>query len=272
MTKNHDGKMHLLAKVSTIVTIAIYFIVALANGRYISSDETFICTLVAMIFGVGVVLGVIEHKIMAPLKPFVIARIGWLSAIAAIAFFARASTIDDVNRIFHIDASALPMTVIVGTILKVFSWGRWVFTVGFFISLLIEFLIYTGRLLSDNAWPDEKYSAHIIAICAIISLGLCAFFSQFQFHDPVKFEQRLYRIAHMTDFSASFNCQGYDSNTLDALFIGPNQDQALFAPKLPENYFFIQGPTLLATVNIPSKFTIGKCLPEVIDVNEMPKP
>lgn len=267
--KEHHDPMNALATVSIILLVIFILIMCLSNGRYISSDTAFVCTSIVMMYGVGVVLGVIEYKIMAPLKPFVVARLSWAVSIAAIVFAARAGTSGDVNDIFHIDPSALPMTVAVGTVLKIFTWSRWIFTFGFLFSAFMVYQMITEKYFSDETSDSEKKSIQIITVCALVSLGLCAFFSHFEFHDPEKFRQGLYRIAHMTDFSGSFNCQGYNSQNLDALFIGPNQKQALFAPKLPEDYFFTKGPTLFAPVQIPSEFPIDQCFHKNVPVKEL---
>ena len=252
--------MQTLSMVSMFSIVILFAIMILTNGKYISSDTAFVMTLVAMAFGVGVVLGLIEYKFMTPLKQFGIARAGWAASIAAIAFIARASAIDTVNEMFRVDAGALPMTVVAGSVIQIFAWGRWIFTGGFFISATMGILMLFDKYFADDVPSYARTPTQIITYCTTISLGLCTLFSQFQFHDPDKVEQRLYRIAHMTDFSGAFDCQGFDSKDFDALFIGPEQNHALFAPKLPEADLFAQGPSFLAPVTIPPKFAIVQCI------------
>lgn len=189
----------------------------------------------------------------------------WIFAagIAFIGYLSRIDATNDINAIFHIDASALPLTAIAGTAMRFASYMFWPMVAVFCISAIFVVLMIWGTILEGKD-DIEKIALGIRVFAALVASGLAAIFVHAQLADAA-ISAKLYRIAHSSDFVSKFNCEHIESEKYDVLFIGPEQRRVLVAPKIPpEDIFFNprrQQPTILLPVNIPVYFPVMECSP-----------
>lgn len=188
-------------------------------------------------------------------------RWGFAACIALFSYLSRIDAANDINMLFHVDASALPLSTIAGTAMRFAAWMRWPMVFVFIASLIAIGLMVFGSLLQEKD-DVEKFAVGIRIFAATIASGLAWLFIHAQLSDD-GIRLKLYRIAHTADFVDKFNCKGYDSNKFDGLFIGPEQRRVLIAPKIAQvNQLFNadqQPPELMQTVDVPQYFPIVEC-------------
>jgi hypothetical protein len=230
------------------------------------SDDNISQSLFYWLIWLSIVLGLasIAGYIEAFLKPAMgFESLRWIFAagIAFIGYLSRIDAINDINAIFHIDASALPLTAIAGTAMRFASYLFLPMVAVCGVSTLVVALMIWGTILDDKD-ELEKIALGIRVVAAFVASGLAAIFIHAQLAGTA-ISAKLYRIAHSSDFVSKFNCEHIDSEKFDVLFIGPEQRRVLVAPKIPpEDVFFNlrkQQPAILLPVKIPDYFPVMEC-------------
>jgi hypothetical protein len=216
----------------------------------------------SIVLGLASIAGYIE-AFLRPALGFESLRWIFAASIAFIGYLSRIDAINDINAIFQIDASALPLTAIAGTAMRFSSYMFWPMLAVCGVSALVVAQMIWGTILDDSD-ELEKVSFGFRAVAAFLASGLAALFIHSQLTDAA-IKAKLYRIAHSSDFVSKFNCERIDSEKFDVLFIGPEQRRVLVAPKIPpEDIFFNmrkQPPAILLPVKIPDYFPVMECSP-----------
>ena len=107
----------------------------------------------------------------------------------------------------------------------------------------------------------ESVAQFCTALAAMMFSGFAFLVAHYQLSDD-SLRPKLYRIAHDTDFSSVYDCVGHDPKEFDALFIGPEQRVALFAPVLNDEDIdeaVNQRAPILLPAQIPDAFEIAEC-------------
>jgi hypothetical protein len=215
---------------------------------------------VSIATGLVVALGALEEVFASSLTTFKSAQWAVAALIAVVAYSGRVQAINDLNSIFHIDASALPMTLTAGTVLNVAALLFWFFVALAVAGVISLVLMYGGAVFDEKTEEVKKLRAVSVAFAVVISCGVSAGFAYVHLKENFR-QQKLYRLAHMTDFSGSFRCEGIDAEASSVLFIGPEQRRVLVAPKLPTDQIQDERqPQLLQQVAIPSEFEVRDCV------------
>jgi len=261
MTK--PSKSGYAIKAASFIAMIAFFLICAWSSQKDISQKTFITCLYLSIFLELISIGAMLELAFAPAMEFASFRWAFAAVLAVVVFFARAQAMGDVNSIFHIDPGALPMTVTAGTAMRFATYLFWPMAVISGISVLTLIVMKWGTLL-DDADDVGKVSAWSRGIFALVasSLALLIIYAQLS-EEGIK--AKLYRLAHDTDFNAAFDCKGFKATELDALFIGPDQRKALFAPKISQGFTLNENaepPELLKSIKIPSAFAISECIPE----------
>jgi hypothetical protein len=211
--------------------------------------------------GVLAAMGFLEDLFADSVAEFHSFRWAAAGALGLVTYLGRVAALDEVNSIFHVDASALPLTLIAGTAMKVATWLFWPFAAASGLAAVIVALMMINGQTDRDADDFVRTRQLMVAISAAASCGLAALFIGLQLEVEPRL-QKLYRIAHATDFSATFRCQGVDEAEFDVLFIGPEQRRVLVAPKLPRYLIRTNGqPEFLTPLRRPQDFVIRDCLP-----------
>ncbi len=264
-----EKKTYAVKAASLIAMLA--FIVVLGNSSSESvSQKTLAAALLLSIFleiiSIAAMLELALESAMA-LSSF---RWGLAAMLAVIGFLAKTQTMADLNAIFHIDPSALPMTLAAGTAIRFATYLLWPMLVITAISAAMLLFYWIGKTLRKH---DDIARIDIVArtLFAFIASGLAALIILLQFSDH-GIKTKLYRLSHDADFNAAFDCRGFKADQLDALFIGPEQRRALFAPKLPHDTLFVntkETPEFLRPVKIPQSFVIADCVSTITSVPDL---
>jgi hypothetical protein len=209
--------------------------------------------------GLYVFVGTMETTLLRNLIGLRASLIGWVAIFACFAWVAKSRAVSEVNAIFHVDPSLLPMTLVAVTMLQVMSMLFWPVIV---TSVLILFVAYIWR--KDFAGSHDGLA---IVITLVISAVAQVFFALLVWGWVESGSQRtstIYRIAHFSDFNSSFRCQDLDETQVSVLFVDPDKAQVIFAPKIPDlSLIPSTKATWLQRVEIPKEFPQVACVPNL---------
>jgi hypothetical protein len=174
-------------------------------------------------------------------------------------FYARGKAAGFVNGVFHVDATAFPITLVLTTGLVLFK-----LLVPF--ALAVAGMAAAAHVLSVLAWLKDKHvGSNPFAAVPLYSLlfigvsGVILFFglswSGGQLNDS-RLPEKVYLMAHALDFNYSHECANVDP-TRPVVFLGSAQESVLVAPYGLEDFDF--GTFFEASVIVPTDFTREKC-------------
>lgn len=209
----------------------------------------------AMIVSVYVVMSLVELKLAGRLMSLKSGLFLWMAVIGLLIWFSRIDAQADVNDIFGVDASLLPMTTTAATFMRFLMRIQPAIYVTMLGSVLLFCFTYSAaRLRKELPWYAFCHGSNLFAFVVIASLVVTVF------SVDRRRNQILYHIAHMADFSSKSPCINVDSLTDDVLYLDSARDKILVAPKIKEN----EATTLLtfrllAPAPIPGAFKPLKC-------------
>lgn len=208
-----------------------------------------------MISSVYVIISLIELKLAGKLMNMKSGLSLWLSVIGLLIWFSKIDAQVNVNNIFGVDASLLPMTTTAATFMHVMIRTEPAIYATMFVSaLLFAFSYPAARLRKEIPLYAICHTSNLLT-CVVIASLISNVFSQEHRRDQI-----LYHIAHMADFSSKSPCTNVYSLTDDVLYLDSVRSKILVAPKIKEHE-----PTtlltfsLLAPVLIPSDFKHLTC-------------
>jgi hypothetical protein len=246
------------AWVAVAALLLLFAAYAWARNGDATPTQSLWATGAAMGLGLLVIVGYVEmifHKMLG----FKSAIWAVAAAFAIVGYSCHADAARDVNAIFHVDAGALPMTVVAGTALRMFRFFQWWMLAACGVSLLILASFFFDKPDDDQILRVSRFST---AVASTLFSGLAFLVAHYQLSDEM-LRPKLYRIAHNTDFSSAYECVGHDPAQFDALFIGPDQRRALFAPVLNDadlDEAITRRPPVLLPVDIPVAFQVADCV------------
>lgn len=253
-----------LAIVSIASFISILIAANLLKNEEPNPNASMLFLALSIFLGLYTLLCLIESKLGRYIIEFKTTLIAWAILVGTLVFYGRISAITDINEIFHIDASALPLTLIASTAIHISGLLFWPIVCAFIIAIAWLLIMGAGNYF-DETTPAEEKIARVTTIAMVaLSLLLSAIFIHARIHDKDSRLQIIYRTAHSSDFSASFRCQGIDQEVQSVLFIGPEQKRILVAPRIQEQIFFTDKKAdVLRSVSIPTDFPLVDCIPPV---------
>lgn len=141
-----------------------------AFGYAESNPDTALFLMISFVFlGMYVFVGTMETTLLRNLIGLRASLVAWVILFAYISYVAKAKAVSEINSIFHIDATLLPMTLVAVTALQVMSMLFWPVIV---ISLLILVVAYL--------WREDFVGSHeglAIVIALITSAVAQVFFA-----------------------------------------------------------------------------------------------
>lgn len=258
LTKMCVSNQSTLTITSAVSLLTLCIFSGLIKEDYVSADTAFLLLASSVLMGFYVVLAFIEKMLERYFKDFRVTVIFWGLLLATLAYVARLRALADINKIFHIDASAFPMTLVAGTTLHLAKLMLWPCIAVFVITAIILSLICVGRFFDSNSSTGEKWGVVVPTMAALIASGIGWAFIHSNL-SPERRSEILYRTSHMTDFNDTFRCAGIDDRKYSAVFLGPEQRRVLLAPKL-EEFSLEKRAYVLKRVEVPHSFSVFDCV------------
>lgn len=178
--------------------------------------------------------------------------------LSGVVLYSRGSAAAYVNGVFHVDASALPITLVFTTGLLVIKLVLpFILTGALALSLVHGFIgvgLIKGKLAGAEAHEPPLYS-----VLAFFVSGVILYFDWGWSHDQIadsKVPEKVYLMAHALDFNYAHECSNVDSD-LPVIFLGTGQEAVLVAPYKVRSFDtarFFEG-----TVQVPTDFMRMRC-------------
>lgn len=245
-----------LSDLFRVSLIAVLILLASFLKAEDSPDAALFLMVTFVFLGLYIFVGVMEVTLLRDLMGLRASLTAWVVLFAYFTYVAKAKAMSDINSIFHMDATLLPMTLVAATALQVLSMLFWPVLV---ISVLI--------LIVSYFWRDEFVGRHeglTILVSLFVSAIAQLFLAGLIWGWVDSSDQRkstIYRLAHFTDFNSSFRCKGIDEHKFSVLFIDPARTQVVVVPKIPELILgFSSKATWLRPVTIPAEYPHRPCL------------
>lgn len=241
------------------VTLGVIAMFGIAISCINGSDpepEKFALFMCGVLLGsIYVFMGLVEVTLMHRLMNLKSSLLLWAFFVACLGYVARTRASVDINRIFHMEASAFPMTLAATTLLHMISILFWFFIIsGFVCNLLVVSSVLQG---------SHHGKGLMLIVCQVvtgISFITMAGFSHFRIDRESSRDQMIYRIAHAVDFNAYSPCANIDSATKSMVFLDADKRLALIAPVLDEFITFEwRKVSFLRSVAVPESFETITC-------------
>jgi len=170
--------------------------------------------------------------------------------VALASFVAHGQAVGEVNAIFGIDASALPHTTAAAVAMVM---GSWIFQIilvpACFVSAICLF-VFIGK---------SRFGEVVISFSVFIAALIWTALIFHQVGPELRRKSNLYQIALEMDFNKRSHCVDLPEDSEGVVFIGPDQQRALVAPRrvvIPTQGNF---GVLVPQLQVPAKFRIVGC-------------
>lgn len=199
-----------------------------------------------------------RSAIVKSLWGFTVTKLLVSIALSCVVIYARGKAAGYINGVFHVDASALPITLVYITGLMVFK-------------LLLPFVfaitttLFMVHIFTAIGWLKDKLTGRqdelppLYSLLSVFASGVILFYgwnwSNGQLSDS-RVPEKVYLMAHALDFNQSHECANIDANK-PVVFLGNAQESVLVAPYKLENIDFVT--VFDGAVIVPDDFTRQKC-------------
>lgn len=179
-------------------------------------------------------------------------------ALSCVIIYAKGKAAGYINGVFHVDASALPITLVYITGLMVFKLLL-PFVFAITITLFVVHLFAAIGWLKDKFIGQQDELPPLYSLLSVFVSGVIIFYgwnwSNGQLSDS-RVPEKVYLTAHALDFNQSHQCANIDANK-PGIFLGNVQESVLVAPYKLENIDF--ATVFDGAVIVPRDFTRQKC-------------
>ncbi|MFD2642684.1 hypothetical protein [Pseudomonas japonica] len=178
--------------------------------------------------------------------------------LSGVVLYSRGNAAAYVNGVFHVDASALPITLVFTTGLLIIKLVLpFVLTVALVLSL-VHGLISAGWIKGKLA-GEVRHEPPFYSVLSVLVSGVILYFGWSWSHDQIadsRVPEKVYLMANALDFSYSHECSNIASDS-PVVFLGAAQEAVLVAPyKLPSFDF---AEFFEKTVSVPTNFYRSRC-------------
>lgn len=211
---------------------------------------------VSIIASTYVFFSLLELKLAAELMSLRSIVIIWLSSGGILLWFSKADAMANVNEIFGVDASLLPMTTAAATLIHAVMRLTPVLYLITGISALL-FLLTLAAAKMRNEYPSYAvcHLANTFSFIVVSSLA-----TEVMSLDHRR-DQILYHLAHLSDFNSRSPCTNVNAQTDDVLYLDAAREKILVAPKIVEHEATVFSTfSLLASVPFSRDFRHLECV------------
>lgn len=199
-----------------------------------------------------------RSAIVKSLWGFTVTKLLVSIALSCVVIYARGKAAGYINGVFHVDASALPITLVYITGLMVFKLLLpFVFAIA--TTLFVVHIFTAIGWLKDKLTGKQDELPPLYSLLSVFVSGVILFYgwnwSNGQLSDS-RVPEKVYLMAHALDFNQSHECANIDANK-PVVFLGNAQESVLVAPYKLENIDFVT--VFDGAVIVPGDFTRQKC-------------
>lgn len=250
-----DSAIRALCGVSLVVFIMFCIAISCSSGDD-PEPEKFALFMCGVLLGsIYVFLGLVEVTLMHRIMNLKSSLLLWAFFVACLGYFARTKASVDINTIFHMEASAFPMTLIAATLLHMINFLFWFFFISGIVCLLVA-----GSSAMEGLHRGKGLMLITCQVVTGLAFMIISWFSHYKIDKEGVRHQIIYRIAHSVDFNAHSPCANIDSFKTAMVFLDADKRLALIAPTLDEFAGFEwRVVPYLRSVPIPENFQTVVC-------------
>jgi len=178
--------------------------------------------------------------------------------LSGIVLYSRGKAAGYVNSVFHVDASAFPVTLLFTTGLVVIKLALpFVLSTALALSLF-HFFISVGWV-KGKLKGDADYFPPLSSLLSVLVSGVILYYGWVWSHNQIadsRVPEKIYLMAHAMDFSYSHNCSNV-TQSAPVVFLGAEQEAVLVAPYKLEEFDF--SDFFGKAAEIPSRFMRVRC-------------
>ncbi|MDC9818182.1 hypothetical protein PSR30_12290 [Pectobacterium carotovorum subsp. carotovorum] len=190
---------------------------------------------------------------------FTVTKVLLSIVLSGLVIYARGQAGIHVNDVFHVDASALPITLL-------FTTGLMVFKLLLPFIIVVAAIMFLVNVLFLLVWLKNKIYGEKPELSLLLYPGLCVFVSSVLLYhgwlwssdqlNDTRVSEKVYLLAHALDFNHSHQCANISVDR-PVVFLGNAQDAVLVAPYQLEDFDFA---TFFETsINVPKAFMRMRC-------------
>ncbi|ACT05313.1 hypothetical protein Dd1591_0426 [Dickeya chrysanthemi Ech1591] len=197
-------------------------------------------------------------SLVISLWSFTVTKVLLSIVLSGLVIYARGQAGIYVNHVFHVDASALPITLLFTTGLMVFKLILPFIIVVAAAMFIINILFLLAWLKNKFDGGDSELPLLYPVLCVLVSSVLLyhgRLWSNEQLSDA-RVPEKIYLLAHALDFNNSHQCANVPAGR-PVVFLGNAQDVVLVAPYQSEGFDFTT--FFEASVNVPQQFMRMRC-------------
>lgn len=254
-TKAKESAVRALFGVSLVICVMFAIAIACNNGTDPEPDKFAIYMCGVVLGSIYVFLGLVEVTLMNRLINLKSSLLLWAFFVACLGYVARAKASVDINTIFHMEASAFPMTLMASTLLHMIN-----FLLLFFVASGIACFVLAALSVMQGHHHGKGFMLIFCQVVTGLAFIIITLFSHFRIDKDIQRLQIIYRIAQSVDFNAHSPCANIDSSTTTMVFLDADKRLALVAPTLDEFAGFEwRKVSYLRSVAIPEGFKTVTC-------------
>ncbi|EJL99950.1 MULTISPECIES: hypothetical protein [unclassified Pseudomonas] len=259
-----EGESKSLTPIATVRALCllavIAFLLIVVAGCAVQSSTPYptlfvLAFAVSMLLSFYILMSLIEIKLAQKLMHLKSSLLIWAVFLGGLSVVAKIDAQVEINQMFHVDPSLLPMTLTAATFMHAVAKLQWIF----FLISIVSF----AMLVRYSYLRRKRMRAGGYMLCHL-SNSLVFFLAGIFVTTVLASDERrgevLYRFAHVADFSSYSPCTNVRSDEFDVLYLDSSRAKILIAPKIiasdeiePAIY------PLLKWVQIPHTFRTLMC-------------
>ncbi|WP_219097855.1 hypothetical protein [Pseudomonas sp. UMAB-40] len=250
-----------IATVRALCALAfVAFILVAVSGFAVRSSTPhptifILSATVSILISFYILMSLIEIKLTQKLMHLKSSLLIWAVFLGGLSVFAKIDAQAEVNQIFHVDPSLLPMTLAAATFMHALAKLELMF----YLIFLASFFLFA--LYSKARRKGQRTAGY--AVCHLSNCLVFLITAIVVTQVMASAERRgevLYRFAHAADFNSFSPCTNVRPDEFDVLYLDSSRNKILIAPKIttsediePEKY------PLLKYVQVPREFRTLEC-------------
>lgn len=246
--KNGGDDFLFVLNLASLLSLILLFSAMLLESLKLFPARYMSYLIFATIFlGLYVFVSIVERVFVKYFIDFKSTQLFWVGAVAFATYVAHGQAGDEVNAIFHLDASAFPYATTAATAMMMATWALW--PAGVVAGL--SFMYCTYKTFRSD------YKDVLISLVLTLNLTSFALFVGYQISKDDVRKSNIYQIALAMDFNGRFRCENSKVGSDSVAFIGPDQKRALVAPLAEITHQ--DRRTIFKIVAVPESFEIVDC-------------
>lgn len=232
-SETQSRSLNPIATVRALCVLAVIaFLLIVIAGLAVRSSTPYptifvLAFAVSMLLSFYILMSLIEIKLAQKLMHLKSSLLIWAVFLGGLSVFAKIDAQAEINQMFHVDPSLLPMTLAAATFMHAVAKVELLFYLIFIASFAMFVRYSEARRKGDRT---AGYMVCHLSNCLVFLLT-AIFVTKVLASDERRGEV-LYRFAHAADFNSYSPCSTVHPDEFDVLYLDSSRSKILIAPKI----------------------------------------